>query len=209
MISRRNFNRLVLGGVGAAAFAPYGFAAAEKKYEPVLREDGHYTQSWFLESFLELSDDLAEARDKGKRFAVMWDQDGCPYCRETHILNFAIPEIREYVEANFEIVQLNIWGAREVVDFNGKTLTEKQLAKQNKIRFTPTIQFFPETPEELGGKTGKAAEAARMPGYFRPFHFLSMFQYVRENGHKEGNFHSYLKNKVAALKAEGKSLPDW
>ncbi|MCW9032767.1 MAG: thioredoxin family protein [Rhodospirillales bacterium] len=208
MISRRDFNRVVLGGLGVAALAPSSLAAT-KQYQPVLREDGHYTQSWFLDSFLELADDIEEARSKRKRFAIMWDQDGCPYCRETHLVNFTIPEIRDFVEANFEIVQLNIWGAREVVDFDGSTITEKQLAKRNKIRFTPTVQFYPETVEELKGKTGKAAESDRMPGYFRPFHFLTMFEYVRANGHKQGDFRSFLKNKVATLKAEGKSLPDW
>ncbi|MGI9493933.1 MAG: hypothetical protein ACR2QF_16170 [Geminicoccaceae bacterium] len=37
--------------------------------EPILTDDGLYTQEWFLESFLDLKEDLDEAN--GKRFAIM------------------------------------------------------------------------------------------------------------------------------------------
>jgi len=172
-------------------------------------EGGGLTQSWFLESFLDFKDDLAESAADGKRFAILWEQDGCPYCLETHMVNFGIPEIRSYVQANFNIVQLDIWGSREAVDFDGTALVEKQLAKRGRVRFTPTIQFFPEDPAAAAGKGGAAAEIARMPGYFRPFHFLAMFQFVRENGYADSNFRTYLKKKTAALAAAGKTLPNW
>ena len=35
---------------------------------------------WFKESFLEFREDIAEAADAGKRVAVLFHQDGCPYC---------------------------------------------------------------------------------------------------------------------------------
>lgn len=194
MITRRTFGHYAIAGLAAALPLP---ALAAKDLKPILREDGTYTQSWFLESFLELKDDLEEAQSKGKRFAIMWEQAGCPYCRETHMVNFAQPEIRDFVEAHFDIIQLDIWGAREVVDFDGSTTSEKKLARKNNVRFTPTIQFFPESPDDMDGKSGKAAELLRMPGYFKPQHFLTMFQYVQEKAYKEGPFQPYLKAKLA------------
>jgi thioredoxin-related protein len=208
VISRRRFGGLALAGAGFLA-AGNRVRAAPSDPEPELAENGLHTQPWFLESFLELADDLAEARDAGKRLAVMWEQVGCPYCRETHLVTLRIPEIRDYIRANFEILQLDIHGAREVVDFNGDAMTEKALARRNGARYTPTIQFFPETLAEIAGRTGSAAEVARMPGYFRPFHFLTMFEYVREKGYAEGDFRAFLKAKVGALKAAGKPLPSW
>ena len=44
----------------------------------MLGEDGLYQLDWYLESFLELSEDLAAATSKGKRFAIMWGLKGCP-----------------------------------------------------------------------------------------------------------------------------------
>ncbi len=177
--------------------------------EPELAENGLHTQPWFLESFLELADDLAEATRAGKRLALLWEQEGCPYCRETHLVTLKIPEISDYIQANFEILQLDIHGSRKVVDFDGTGLEERKLARRNGARYTPTIQFFPETLAEIAGRTGKTAEVARMPGYFRPFHFLTMFQYVRDEGYDGGDFRSYLEAKVQALKAEGKPPPSW
>lgn len=201
-ISRRTFSKIAISGLlgatvpasGAVATAPVLVPA--KKYAPVAKPDspfGSFTQSWFLDSFLEFADDLAEATGRGKRFALLWELEGCPYCREMHLVNFAVPEVREYVEANFDIVQLNLRGARETVDFDGAVLSEGQLAKRSAVRFTPTIQFFPETVREMAGKVGREAEVARMPGYFRPFHFLAMFQYVREKRYITGDFRSFLK----------------
>ncbi|MEK9726270.1 MAG: thioredoxin family protein [Rhodospirillaceae bacterium] len=205
-LSRRAFMSMTAAGLLAPSVGRA--AAPSPPYAPVRLENGRYAQPWFLNSFLELADDLAEAGANGKRFAILWNQEGCPYCRETHLVNFAIPEVTDYVRANFDMIQLDIWGARTVVDFDGTEMSEKDLAKRNQVRFTPTIQFFPEsfaaTPP-----AGKAAEVARMPGYFRPFHFLTMFEYVRADGYAKGPFRKFLGDKVAALKAKGQGLPQW
>jgi hypothetical protein len=50
------------------------------RVEPMLAEDGLYHQSWFQLSFLNLREDFAEAKATGKRFAVVFEQRGCPYC---------------------------------------------------------------------------------------------------------------------------------
>ncbi|MEC9368452.1 MAG: thioredoxin, partial [Pseudomonadota bacterium] len=63
---------------------------------PELTEDGLYRQPWFLESFLELNDDLSAASAAGKRFAIFWELKGCPYCKETHFVNFARQDIHDY-----------------------------------------------------------------------------------------------------------------
>ena len=207
-LSRRGFMRAAM--IGAGGLVMSGSARAAKDgYAPVQLENGRYTQSWFLNSFLELPDDLKEAGSNGKRFAILWDQEGCPYCRETHLVNVGIPEISDYIRANFDILQLDIWGSRDAVDFDGRDMTEKALAKRSQVRFTPTIQFFPERFKGAETPTGKQAEVVRMPGYFRPFHFLTMFEFVREKGYERTPFHTYLGEKVAALKAEGKGIPQW
>ena len=209
-ISRREFGCLAAGGFLAARL-PAALAASDK-YAPVPKADsqfGSFTQSWFLDSFFEFADDLEEAAGKGKRLALLWELDGCPYCREMHLVNFANPEIRDYVEAKFEIVQLDIRGSRRVVNFDGQAMSERQLARANGVRYTPTIQFFPGSLAEMSGKSGQAMEVARMPGYFRPFHFLTMFQYVREKGYEAGDFRAFLKTKVAAYKTKGRAIPSW
>ena len=117
---------------------------------------------------------------------------------------------RHLFKANFDSVQLDIKGAREVTDFDGKVMPEKKLAKLYDVSYTPTIQFFAETTdgfEKPGGR--KKIEVARMPGYLRPFHFLAMFQYVREKAYETTDYRSYLQGKFNPQIKGGKEVPSW
>ncbi len=172
--------------------APQSGFAAQDFEGPILTEDGIYTESWFLESFLELADDIEEARSEGKRFAIMWELEGCPYCRETHFVNLQDPEIREFVKSNFLILQLNLQGTRMVVDFDGEEMSEKALARKYAIRFSPTFQFFPDAVD-AGTAKPKDREVMRLPGYFRPPHFLAMFAYVHERAYERLRFRGFLR----------------
>ncbi len=191
MLTRRNF--LILGGLVAAAPLNGPARAVGEALPSIMTDDGLHSQSWFLASFLDLAEDLEEAAGNGKRFAVIWEQRGCPYCRETHLVNFAEPEIQGFVRAHFEILQLNMFGSRRVTDFDGEELEERDLARKNGVAFSPTIQFFPAELSEAAGKTGKEAEVARMPGYLLPPHFLAMFRFVQTEAYRQTSFRQYLK----------------
>ena len=183
MLSRR----LVLAGSAACALS------LPARAEAVLTDDGLYRQPWFLESLLELPDDLAGATDKQKRFVIMWELRGCPYCKDTHLVNFAKPEIESFIKERFEILQLNIIGAREVTDFDGEKLPEKRLAEKYGVRFTPTFQFFPESASGLADKKPRDREVARAQGYLEPQHFLALFRFVAERAYEKGSLRDYLK----------------
>lgn len=174
-------------------------AVAAEKYVAKLGDDGLYHQDWFVNSFLDLGEDLADATKANKRFAIIWEQKGCPYCRDVHTINFADDTLRNWIKERFAIVQLNLWGDREVKDFDGQVLPEKDLARKYRVMFTPTMQFFPETAAEMRGKKGEEAEVARMPGYFRNFHFSAMFEYVWDKRYAKGqDFQRYILEKSAA-----------
>jgi thioredoxin-related protein len=189
MLSRRQL-LLAAGAAGATALAG---RPGPLRAEAVLTEDGLYTQPWFLQSFLDLADDLQGAAAKAKRFAVMWELKGCPYCKETHLVNFADPAIEAYVRDNFDILQLNIIGSRPVTDFDGQALPEKALAQKYNVRFTPTFQFFPESADGLAAKPAETREVARLPGYLKPEHFLAMFRFVRDKVYERMSFRDFLK----------------
>jgi len=180
MLSRR----LLLAGLAAGGLGPWRGGAAQA--EAVMTDDGFYREPWFLESFLELADDLAAAAENKKRFTVMWELRGCPYCRETHLVNFAKPEIASYIRERFEILQLNIIGSREVTDFDGEKLTEKRFAQKYGVRGVPVFQFFPDSAAGLGKKTPREREVARGQGYIEPQPFLDMFRFVAERAYEKG-----------------------
>jgi len=191
MTTRRN---LLLGAASLAAFPAVLAAARARAAEPMLTDDGLYKQPWFLESFLDLADDLEGAHKEGKRFVIMWELKGCPYCKETHFVNFAQSRISDYVKANFEVLQLNIIGSRKVTDFDGTALSEKELAAKYGVRFTPTFQFFAERAGPMKTLAPAKREVARAPGYLRPDDFLAIFRYVREKAYESKSFRDFVKS---------------
>lgn len=202
--SRRDFLQLgAVAALGAPLFGLQRSSAAANRYEPEVSDDGMLTQPWFMQTFLDLREDLEETTGEGRRFAVLWEQKGCPYCREMHNVNFARPDIHEYVRDHFGILQLNLWGSREVTDFDGEVLEERKLARKWRVNFTPTMQFFPASIEGRSGQSAHDLEVARMPGYFKPFHFVSMFEFVQQEAYARDNFQRFLQVKFEALKARG------
>ncbi|MHA1546131.1 MAG: thioredoxin family protein [Alphaproteobacteria bacterium] len=196
MLSRRS----AIMAAGAALLVP-GFGVgparsaqpAAKIPPPELTDDGLYRQQWFLDSFLEIADDIDTAHQNGRRLAIMWELKGCPYCRETHFVNFADPVINQYVRENFDVLQLNIIGSRLVTDIDGEQMSEKKLAAKYGVRFTPTFQFFPETADGLAELAPSAREIARAPGYLMPRHFLAFFRFIREKAYESKSFRTYLR----------------
>lgn len=162
-----------------------------------LGEDGLYKLDWYLESFLDLNEDLAGATAAGKRLAVLWGLKGCPACRRMHEVHLADPKTEAYIRENFEILHLNILGQRPVTDFDGTRLGEKAFAARYAIAGTPSIQFFPEAADGLAARAPSAREVARMAGLPDPAAFIAMFRFVRDKGYEREAFADWLKRKPA------------
>lgn len=180
--SSLNRRRLLSGlaGLAAVSLAP-GAAMATAR----LGEDGLYTQDWYVESFLDLPEDLAAATAQGRHFALQWSQRGCVYCKTLHTTYFADPAIEGPIKAAFDIVHLDLFGAREVTTFEGTRLSEKALGQRERIRATPTFQFF-------ALKDGKAREVARLPGLLPQAEFSAMFRYVAAGAYAGETFDVWL-----------------
>ena len=143
-----------------------------------LGDDGLHKTSWMRDTFKDLREDLDEANAEGKRLVPMFEQRGCIYCTKMHKEVFPREDIAKMIDDNFFVVQLNLHGDIEVTDFDGETLTEKQMARKWGLLFTPTILFLPEEVAE--GMTAPQAAVATMPGAFGPGTTLDMFTWVQE-----------------------------
>lgn len=212
MFDRRSALRL---GAGAAA----GLTLAHTTFVPIARadpasakltDDGLHDQPWFEHTFLDLKEDVAEAHNQGKSLVVFFEQRGCPYCGEMHKVNLAKPEIVNFLKQHYFVVQLNLHGSRTVRDFDGTELEERKLAQRWHVNFTPTLVFFPPDPTTFAGKFGQDAEAWRLIGYWKPFHFMGTLVYVKERGYdSEPNFQHWLSEYREKLRAEGKDVSLW
>jgi thioredoxin-related protein len=181
------------------------------RVEPLLAEDGLYQQSWFAQSFLYLEEDYVEAEKSGKRFAVIFEQRGCIYCTRMHKEVLAQRFVNDYVRENFHIVQLNLWGSREVVDFDGTRLPEKKLAERWGVLYTPTIVFYKDGLSAFAGKWGSPLEVARLPLGFEAETFYDIFTWVRAKVYEQDRsfqrFHVARHNEREGLKKQGSARP--
>lgn len=139
------------------------------------------SQPFFKDSFLNLKDDLSEATKNNRILVLFFEQDGCPYCVETHKVVFADKRIVDSIKAKFDMVSLDIWGQREVTDFSGQSMSEKEFSRKMGVQFTPMINFI--------GPDGK--EIYRIAGYYPPKRFQAALDYVAQGHYRNTSFREY------------------
>ena len=165
-------------------------------------DDGLHIQPWIRDTFKDLQEDLDEANAEGKRLAIFFEQRGCIYCTKMHETVYPDPELSDYIDENFFVIQLNLHGDLEVVDFDGDTLTEKQIARKWGILFTPSVIFLPEEVEE--GQTAIQSAVAMMPGAFSRGTTLDMFTWVIEKRYEldsDEDFQRYHARRINERRA--------
>lgn len=149
--------------------------------------------AWFKDSFLDLREDVDEAAASGKRVMLYFYQDGCPYCERLIKTNFTQHDIATLAQENLDIIAINMWGDREVVDLAGNTTTEKQFSVDNRVQFTPTLLFLNEKSETI----------FRANGYYPPEKFKTLLSYIADKQESVTPFRDYLA-KAAPQKSSGK-----
>ncbi len=138
---------------------------------------------WFAETFLDFRDDVRDAAKQGKRVMVYFGQDGCPYCTRLMKVNFAQARIVDKTRAHFVAIALNIWGDRETTWVDGRTMSEKALARALKVQFTPTLLFLDERGEIV----------ARINGFYPPHRFEAALDYVAGKMESKRPFAEHMK----------------
>jgi len=197
---------LLLSGLRAFAFTAallaFGALSATPAGAMEMRSDGIHTESWMKSmTFLDLSDDLAEAKDQGKGLVLLFEQPGCGSCKRLHEVNFQEPALVDYLTQNFDFIQINMYGAKQITDFDGEVLSEAKYAEKHLINFSPTTLF-------IGADAADGAEVFRLPGYFKPYFYQSGFEYVVDQGPQNGViFPRWLKAKRDRLAAADKMPP--
>ena len=173
--TRLNLRRLACGIVllAACAIAPAADAPAEIE-----------VPAWFKHSFLDLRDDIREAAAANKRLMVYFGQNGCPYCKRLMDVNFSQKDIVDKTRGNFDAIEINIYGSREVTWLDGKTRSEKDFAALLKVQFTPTLLFL----DEKGGI------ALRVNGYYPPHRFMAALDYVSQRNEHKVSFGEFQKS---------------
>ena len=152
-------------------------------------EDGIHIQPWINDTFKDVLDDMETAKSEGKRLLYIYVQQGCKSCKKLHEINFRYPQIVDYINKHFYVVQFNMRGVVTVTDIDGKEMGENEFSARSAVNKTPTLQFFPTDLSAVEGKHGINAEAYRFIGYQKPEIFINQLAYIQgEHFKAEPNF---------------------
>ena len=170
----------------AGAAAPLLAAAFPAAAAPGLQLDGLYSEPWLFKTSLDLGKDFAESTKSKKNFAIVWEMRGCPWCKRLHMETFSRDDVARYLQDNFNLVQLNLRGARQITDFDGRTLTEEDVSLKHDVNSTPTFQFFKPSDARVGQELGRT-------GFLKADDLLKLLRYIREKGYEHSKYEEWVQ----------------
>ena len=138
---------------------------------------------WFKQSFLDIEEDVGEAREAGRRVIVFFHQDGCPYCNALIEKTFSRKDIEADVRAHFDVVAMNMWGDREVLSLGSRTFTEKTFSAALEVQFTPTLVFLGDRGEPV----------LRLNGYLPAPEFRTAIDFVKDGHYRKTTFREFAR----------------
>lgn len=180
---------LVFGAVAAASdeILEPGFDDSPLE-EPVKLPD------WFKLSFLDLQEDMADARRAGKRGLMLYfGQKFCPYCKVLVERDLAREDVQHYLQQHFDVVAVDTRGSRLATDFDGTVLPESEYAQRMEAELTPTLLFFAD----------QGQVALRLTGYHPVYELRAALEYVADGHFRNQRFKDYLARAEPTLRPEG------
>ncbi len=167
-------------------FIGNGFAAQGK----VTGGSSHEMPEWFKQSFLDMQEDVEEAKESDKHVMLFMSLKFCPYCTKMLKENFKEDaKLQSYIEQNFDVIGIDIKGSKEIAINEDLTLTEKEYAAHLKVQYTPTIIFLDQDNNVV----------VRVNGYRSSQNFKYILDYVKNKEYKKMTLTQYVekvKNKT-------------
>ncbi|CAC9555421.1 hypothetical protein [uncultured Gammaproteobacteria bacterium] len=139
---------------------------------------------WFKSSFLELAEDVDEARQENKHILLFFHLAECPYCDQM-VKDFDQQPLKAFIQKHFSVIAINIRGDKEVAINEEHTLSEKELANEIQVKYTPTVVFLNQKNETIMRTNGyrSPAKLRQVLGYVssKAYEKLTLAQYIEKN----------------------------
>lgn len=143
---------------------------------------------FFEQSLGDFQEELQNARDQGKRgILLFFEMEECPWCHRMKQTVLNRPDVQDYFRQYVLSFPVDIEGDVEIVDFQGRTMTQKVFAeKVNRVRATPVFLFY-----DLDGKP-----AVRFTGATaNPREFIWLGEFFFDGHYRKMSFPRYKRLK--------------
>lgn len=147
--------------------------------------------AWFKTSFLDLPDDLAEARAAGKLgLMLLFSTEGCAHCKafierslKDSAIGAAVRALRRHPPGDLRRLA--------VKDPQGRRLAVREFARREGAAFSPTQVFYDVDGERVH----------RVAGYQPPERFSTVPDYVVGGHYRALAYRDHLERRAAGRKA--------
>ena len=131
---------------------------------------------------------LEEARVSGRPVLVDVSTDWCGWCKRMKAQVYTKPEVRDYLEDHFVLIELNA-EASDPARYEGKAYTSRSLAARFGVSGYPTTVFLRSGGDHL----------VSVPGYIEPAPFLQVLRYIGDGYMEKGvSFQDFTKQTAPA-----------
>ena len=136
---------------------------------------------------------LAKRGDSGRPLLVMFEQGSCAECEELHDDILSQPGVAHAL-TNVDVAQIDLRGDASVQTPDGRTLTQRDWARELGIEYAPSLVFF-----DQAGK-----EVFRTEAYLRSFHVHGAIDYVVSGAYRwQPSFQRFLQHRTELLGERG------
>lgn len=134
---------------------------------------------FFNQTLGDFTEELATARAEGKQgILIFFEMDECPFCQRMKETVLNQQQVQEYYRKHFLNFAVDVEGDVEVVDFEGRAMSQKDFAfKVNRVRATPVFAFYDLNGKQVARFTGAASgmdEFMRLGKFVAEGHYKAM-----------------------------------
>jgi len=128
------------------------------------------------------SDGVKKSKQIKRKMFLDFYTDWCTYCKRMDNETFKNEKIYNFMNKNFISIKVNA-ESNNIVEFNGKKITERELASIFGITSYPTMFFMNSETEAIG----------QLPGFVYADHLYDIANYVSSNSYKTLSFEEFKK----------------
>lgn len=143
-------------------------------------------EAWeaFFTPFLgDLRSELADARKAGlKGVVVMYHFEECPYCARMKAEILSRPDVQKAFARDFHAIAVDTRGAVEITGADGRAMPERDFAREQSVRGTPTFDFLSLDGKRIYRHTGAIYDADE---------FMLLGRYVASGSYRSRTFAEY------------------